>query len=60
MVRKISIKKSDFKHTEIKSEDVLRVLNIWKKYEMPKKELISLDELIKEIPKTDIKIKYLD
>ena len=42
MARKTSIKKSDFKHTEIKSEDILKVLSIWKKYEMPKKEFISL------------------
>ena len=60
MLRKASIKKSDFKHTEIKQEDVLKMLKIWKTYDLSKREFITLDELMKEIPKTDIEIKYLD
>lgn len=45
---------------KLDSKDALEILNIFKQYNLPKKEFINLGELMKDVPKSNIKIKYLN
>lgn len=44
---------------KLDNKDALEILNIFKQYNLPKKEFITLDELMKDVPKSKVKIKYL-
>ena len=45
---------------KLDNKDALEILNIFKKYDLPKKELIGFDELMKNVPKSKIKIINVD